>query len=59
MFYKLDMDCFWCEIKNGELSLLEHEAARWLSVDQLYDVEWLPADKIIIPEIKEQMQEWA
>ncbi len=56
--FHLSMDCYWCEIKEGKLSLLEHEAAKWLSADQIYDVDWLPADKIIIPEIKDEMLKW-
>ncbi len=46
-FY-LVMDCFWCRIKNGELTLIEHKAARWLPLDNLRQVNWLPADETII-----------
>lgn len=56
--FRLSMDCYWCEIKHGNLSLLEHEAAKWLTADDIYSVEWLPADKIIIPEIRDAMREW-
>ena len=52
------MDCYWCEIKKGKLSLLEHEAAKWLTADEIYSVDWLPADKIVIPEIRDAMREW-
>ena len=31
-------------IESGDLKLLEHEAARWLSADELWDVKWLPSD---------------
>ena len=41
--FHLSMDCFWCEIVKGELVLKEHEAARWLTREQLGEVEWLPA----------------
>ena len=56
--FHLSMDCYWCESKKGKLSLLEHEAAKWLTADEIYSVDWLPADKIIIPEIKDTMKEW-
>jgi len=46
------MDCFWCEIIKGDLVLKEHEAARWLAKDQLYDVDWLPADANLIDKIR-------
>lgn len=50
--WHLSMDCFLCEIKSGSLVLKEHEAARWLSKEELDDVSWLPADRKLIPEIK-------
>lgn len=53
--FHLSMDCFWCEIANGDLVLKEHEDARWLSKEQLDDVEWLPADNIIIEKVKKAM----
>lgn len=42
--FHLSMDCFWCEMVKGDLVLKEHEAAKWLTKDQLDFVEWLPAD---------------
>ena len=50
--FHLSMDCFFCTIKIGDLVLREHEAAKWLTVETLYDVDWLPADKVIIEQIK-------
>lgn len=54
--FHLSMDCFWCEVIEGELKLLEAEDAKWLSKDTLYDVQWLPADIILVEKIKEQMK---
>ena len=42
--FHLSMDCFWCEIVKGDLVLKEHETARWLTMERLRDVKWLPAD---------------
>lgn len=53
--FHLSMDCFWCEILKGNLVLKEHEAAKWLSKEQLNDVEWLPADVTLIDKIKDKM----
>lgn len=50
--FHLSMQCFWCSIKSGELVLKEHQAAKWLTKDQLDDVEWLPADLGLIEKIK-------
>lgn len=54
--FHLSMDCFWCEITDGELKLLEAESARWLTRETLYDVPWLPADLGVIKKIATQME---
>lgn len=51
----LSMDCFWCEIVQGGLELKEHEAAKWLTKDELYGVDWLPADVGLIEKIKKEL----
>ena len=50
--FHLSMDCFWCQIVRGNLVLKEHEAARWLTKDELNTVEWLPADITLIEKIR-------
>ena len=46
--FHLSMDCFWCNIVDGEIILKEAEAAKWLHKDELYSVNWLPADIALI-----------
>ena len=53
--FHLSMQCFWCRIVEGTPILKEHEAARWLSPKNIDTVEWLPADLLIIPLIKEKL----
>jgi 8-oxo-dGTP diphosphatase len=53
--FHLSMDCFWCEIVDGELILKEAEAAKWLTKDTIDDVEWLPADVTLVGKIKAEM----
>jgi 8-oxo-dGTP diphosphatase len=53
--FHLSMDCFWCEVVEGELKLLEAAAAKWLTKDILYDVKWLPADITLVEKIKKHM----
>jgi 8-oxo-dGTP diphosphatase len=53
--FHLSMDCFWCEVASGELKLMEHEAAKWLKKDQLYTVDWLPADITLIDKVAEKL----
>ncbi len=50
--FHLSMDCFWAEIVSGDLVLTEHEAAKWLTKEELNSVEWLPADITLIDKIK-------
>jgi 8-oxo-dGTP diphosphatase len=50
--FHLSMDCFWAKLKEGtEMKLLEHEAAKWLTLDNLDSVDWLPADVKVVEEI--------
>lgn len=51
--FHLSMKCYACTIAGGSPHLLEHEAARWLSADQLDSVAWLPADITLSPKIAE------
>ncbi|MCC8137698.1 MAG: (deoxy)nucleoside triphosphate pyrophosphohydrolase [Clostridiales bacterium] len=53
--FHLSMNCFWAEVVSGDLVLKEHEAARWLSKEELYSVEWLPADLELIGMIEKEM----
>lgn len=53
--FHLTMHCFICKIKSGDLILKEHEAAKWLTKDSLYSVDWLPADLGLIKKLEEQM----
>lgn len=50
--FHLSMDCFWCEIVKGQLVLKEAESGRWLALDELDSVNWLPADQILIEKIR-------
>ena len=46
--FHLKMHCYLCSLLQEALHLNEHEAARWLSTDELGSVRWLPADKEVI-----------
>ena len=49
--FHLSMNCFWCNITEGEITLKEAEEARWLSKDELYSVDWLPSDMELIEKL--------
>jgi 8-oxo-dGTP diphosphatase len=50
--FHLTMHCYLCKVKSGKLTLLEHEAAKWLTRDELNSVKWLPADEEVVEKIK-------
>ena len=50
--FHLTMHCYLCSIESGEIELREHKSARWLTVDMLDSVEWLPADWEVVENIK-------
>jgi len=54
--FHLSMDCFWCEVVSGDLVLKEHEAAKWVTKNELDSVDWLPADITLIDVLKEKMK---
>ena len=51
--FHLTMHCILCTIVSGELKLLEHEAAKWLTKETIHSVNWLPADQLILDKIEE------
>lgn len=53
--FHLSMKCYWARIIEGKPVLLEHEAARWLSREELDSVAWLPADVTIIELVKQAL----
>ena len=50
--FHLSMDCFFCALLSGSLTLREHEAARWLSPAELDSISWLPAGRSLIDRLK-------
>ena len=54
--FHLSMDCFWCSIISGNLVLKEAEDAKWLTLETLDSVGWLPADQGLIGKIREALE---
>lgn len=48
----LTMHCFLCTIKSGTILLLEHDAAKWLKIEEFSSVNWLPADIEVLDQVK-------
>ena len=54
--FHLSMDCFWCTVISGNLTLKEAEDARWLTKEDLFSVKWLPADLEVLEIIAKSIQ---
>lgn len=54
--FHLTMHCFLCTIESGDLVLKEHEAAKWLTKEELSSVDWLPADLELINKLESLME---
>ena len=51
--FHLSMECFECELaENQDITILEHQSAKWLEKSTLYSVNWLPADVDILDKIQ-------
>lgn len=50
--FHITLHCFLCTVREGQLTLTEHEAARWLDAVSLDSVDWLPADHSVIQLLK-------
>ena len=50
--FHLTMHCYLCSVLSGKLTLLEHESAKWLDKDNLYSVDWLPADIEVVKKLE-------
>lgn len=46
--FHLIMHCYKCRMLDGQLMLKEHEAAKWVSRNELNEVDWLAADRIVV-----------
>ena len=53
--FHLTMHCFYCSVTGGELTLLEHEAAKWLKTTELHSVNWLPADVEVVAALERNL----
>lgn len=54
--FHLTMHCYLCSIVSGQLSLLEHEDARWLAKKELDSVKWLPADVEVVNLLRQSQE---
>ena len=52
--FHLTMHCHLCHMASGQPHLLEHKAARWLTLEDIDSVNWLPADVEAVEALKKR-----
>ena len=55
--FHLSMDCYFASLPEGTVTLKEHEAARWLSPQELEGMNWLPADRALLEPLRRALGE--
>ncbi len=50
--FHLSMQCFLCDLLDEEITLTQHDEAKWLTKDSIDEVEWLPADIEVLEQVK-------
>lgn len=57
--FHLDMDVFLCHTLEGALQIEKgiHEGSSFLSIDDLREEEWCPADALVVKEIMKRRDE--
>lgn len=50
--FHLTMHCYLCHFADEHLTLIEHEASRWLTKSDIESVKWLPADIIVVEKLE-------
>ena len=53
--FHLTMHCYFCSLLSETFHLNEHDAAQWLKADELDNVRWLPADVMVVEELKRHL----
>ncbi len=54
--FHISLYCYHCTLKREEFTLKEHLAARWVARDELESVDWLGADHLVVPALKEYLR---
>ena len=52
--FHLTMHCYKCRILDGQLMLKEKEKKKWVSQDELNEIDWLAADRIVVERMRKR-----
>ena len=50
--FHLVLDAYFCHLNSPHIELIEAENAKWLKIEEIYDLDWLPADLELLQYIK-------
>lgn len=50
--FHLTMHCFICDISGGELKLNAHNSVKWTALEELDNLNWVPADILVVEKLK-------
>lgn len=53
--FHLKMECFICSLIDSNLELVEAEDAKFITNDQLDNIDFLPADLLVVKELKKSI----
>lgn len=53
--FHLKMECFICSLIDGHLELVEAEDAKFITKDKLDNIDFLPADLLVVKELKKSI----
>lgn len=51
--FHLTMHCFMCDVYGGEMQLNAHNAVKWVTLEELNELNWVPADILVVEKLKE------
>ena len=54
--FHLNMSCYLSEIISGKITLIEHSDAKWLLIEDINKVKWLPADLQVVEQLIRQFK---
>lgn len=50
--FHLTMHCYFCHIERGTLDFHEHNAWKWVTLETIEALDWLPADVAVVKAIQ-------
>ena len=53
--FNLIMNCYECHITDGTITLQEAQKYKWITLNELKSLDWLPADRLLFPTLNEVM----